>query len=81
MEASLTSLAQQRELLEQKIAQLRKSLKHWQIWEAEYEGLKEEIQRVGERATDIDLVRGRYGIPPLHLRERLKFAGRNWNEL
>ncbi|KAL0256712.1 hypothetical protein SLS55_009108 [Diplodia seriata] len=30
--------------LEEQIAKLRKSLQHWQTWDAEYEGLKEEIQ-------------------------------------
>lgn len=73
MEASLTSLEQQRELLERNVAQLQKSLQYWQTWEAEYEGLREEIQRVGKRATNTDLVRGRYGMPPLHSSGRLKF--------
>lgn len=30
--------------LEEQVAKLRKSLQHWQTWDAEYEGLKEEIQ-------------------------------------
>ncbi|KAK3714073.1 hypothetical protein LTR37_008102 [Vermiconidia calcicola] len=40
-------LEQQRQVLEANLQKLRQSLKHWQTWEAEYEGLKEEI-------TDVD---------------------------
>jgi len=40
---SFLDLERHRQLLEDNIAKLRKSLQHWQTWEAEYEGLKEEI--------------------------------------
>ncbi|RFU26417.1 hypothetical protein B7463_g9926, partial [Scytalidium lignicola] len=40
---SFLDLERHRQLLEENISKLRKSLQHWQIWEAEYEGLKEEI--------------------------------------
>merc|ERR1712093_682847 len=40
---SFLDLERHRQLLEENIEKLRKSLLHWQIWEAEYEGLKEEI--------------------------------------
>ncbi|TVY55381.1 hypothetical protein LCER1_G007391 [Lachnellula cervina] len=40
---SFLDLERHRQLLEENIEKLRKSLRHWQTWEAEYEGLKEEI--------------------------------------
>jgi len=39
----LLKLEQQRQALETNLQKLRQTLKHWQLWEAEYEGLKEEI--------------------------------------
>ncbi len=43
--------------LETKVVQLRKSLQTWRTWEAEYEGLKEEIQGLkGDPSTE-ELVR------------------------
>ena len=42
----LLKLEQQRQALETSLQSLRQSLKHWQTWEAEYEGLKEEIQHI-----------------------------------
>ena len=39
----LLGLEQQRLALESNLQQLRQDLKHWHTWEAEYEGLKEEI--------------------------------------
>jgi unconventional prefoldin RPB5 interactor 1 len=44
---SFLDLERHRQLLEENIEKLRKSLLNWQIWEAEYEGLKEEIISVG----------------------------------
>ncbi|KAK4539914.1 hypothetical protein LTR36_009956 [Oleoguttula mirabilis] len=40
----LLRVEQQRQSLEEHIRKLRQSLKYWQTFEAEYEGLKEEIQ-------------------------------------
>lgn len=40
---SFLDLERHRQLLEDNIAKLRKSLQQWQTWEVEYEGLKEEI--------------------------------------
>jgi unconventional prefoldin RPB5 interactor 1 len=40
---SFLDIERHRQLLEKNIEKLRKSLRHWQTWEAEYEGLKEEI--------------------------------------
>lgn len=46
MKDSFLDLERHRQLLEENIEKLRKSLRHWQTWEAEYEGLKEEILAV-----------------------------------
>jgi unconventional prefoldin RPB5 interactor 1 len=43
MKDSFLDLERHRQLLEANIEKLRKALYHWQVWEAEYEGLKEEI--------------------------------------
>ncbi|APA06812.1 hypothetical protein SS1G_04562 [Sclerotinia sclerotiorum 1980 UF-70] len=40
---SFLYLEKYRQQLEDNIAKLRKSLQHWQTWDAEYDGLKEEI--------------------------------------
>jgi len=40
----LLRLEQQRQALEENLLKLRQSLKYWQTFEAEYEGLKEEIE-------------------------------------
>lgn len=54
----LVDLERHRLRLEENVAKLRKSLQHWQTWELEYEGLKEEIQRFkGQPATE-DIVMG-----------------------
>ncbi|MCJ1317407.1 hypothetical protein MMC15_002731 [Xylographa vitiligo] len=45
---SLVDLERRRKQLEDAVAHLRKSLQHWQTWEAEYEGLKEEILGLGK---------------------------------
>lgn len=43
--------------LEIKVTQLRKSLQTWRTWEAEYEGLKEEIQGLDGEPSRDELVR------------------------
>ncbi|KAF2136410.1 uncharacterized protein K452DRAFT_292438 [Aplosporella prunicola CBS 121167] len=49
---SFTDLERHRLRLEDQIAKLRKSLQHWQTWDVEYEGLKEEIEGFkGEPST------------------------------
>ncbi|CAD6448281.1 760a5753-8c15-4431-84ea-ecf2d402df03 [Sclerotinia trifoliorum] len=40
---SFLNLEKYRQQLEDNIAKLQKSLQHWQTWDAEYDGLKEEI--------------------------------------
>lgn len=54
---SLAELERYRLQLEESVAKLRRSLRHWQTWEAEYEGMKEEIHHLGDNYTDEDLVR------------------------
>ena len=53
---SLLNLERHRQLLEANIEKLRKSLQHWQSWEVEYEGLKEEILALGRSPTYEQLV-------------------------
>ncbi|EPE30242.1 hypothetical protein GLAREA_12965 [Glarea lozoyensis ATCC 20868] len=52
---SFLDLERHRQLLEDNVEKLRKSLRHWQMWEAEYEGLKEEILSA-EPTTDEELL-------------------------
>lgn len=53
---SLADLERLRLVLEGNIAKLRKSLQHWQTWEVEYEGLKEELSSLPEDASRDDIV-------------------------
>ena len=55
---SLADLEKYRLRLEQNVAKLRASLRHWQTWEIEYEGMKEEILELGEVHSSSDLVCG-----------------------
>lgn len=41
--ADLDQLETRRLELEENVAKLRKSLHHWRTWDAEYEGLKEDL--------------------------------------
>lgn len=43
--------------LEQSVAKLRSSLHHWQAWEIEYEGMREDILGLGPDHTQAELVR------------------------
>ena len=54
---NFTELESQRVRLEENVAGLRKSLQYWQTWEAEYEGLKEEIIALGKEHTPEELVK------------------------
>lgn len=55
---SLADLDRYRLQLEQNVAKLWASLRHWQTWEIEYEGMKEEILELGEVHSSSDLVYG-----------------------
>ena len=53
---SLADLERYRLQLEDNIKKLRASLHHWQTWEIEYEGMKEEILELGDVHSCSDLV-------------------------
>ena len=55
---SLADLERYRHELERNITKLRASLRHWQTWEIEYEGMKEEILELDEVHSSSDLVYG-----------------------
>lgn len=54
---SFADLERHRLRLEENVAKLQKSLQHWQTWEAEYEGFKEELLALGDDCTDAALVK------------------------
>ncbi|KAK4692476.1 hypothetical protein P7C71_g4739, partial [Lecanoromycetidae sp. Uapishka_2] len=54
---SFVDLEKHRLQLEQNVAKLRSSLQHWQAWEIEYEGMKEDILGLGSDHTQAELVR------------------------
>lgn len=54
---NFTDLESQRLQLEESLSELQKSLQYWQTWEAEYEGLKEEIIALGKEHTPDELVK------------------------
>jgi unconventional prefoldin RPB5 interactor 1 len=49
--SGLDELENLRLKLETNIAKLRKALSYWQTWEAEHEGLVEELEELGENAS------------------------------
>ena len=53
---SLVDLERYRLQLEENVEKLRASLHHWQTWEIEYEGMKEEILELGDVHSCSDLV-------------------------
>ena len=53
---SFADLERNRLRLEDNVAKLRKPLQYWQTWEAEYEGMKEEIEGLDDQHTDTELV-------------------------
>ncbi|PWY93474.1 hypothetical protein BO94DRAFT_343809 [Aspergillus sclerotioniger CBS 115572] len=53
----LHELERQRLELEGNISKLQDSLYHWRTWEAEYDGLREEINELGDDATIDDYIR------------------------
>lgn len=50
------ALEQRRLALKENILQLQKSLYHWRTWEAEYDGLRDEIKSLPDDATTDDFV-------------------------
>ncbi|CAG9955047.1 unnamed protein product [Clonostachys rosea f. rosea IK726] len=53
---SLIDLERHRILLQDKILELRKALQHWQTWDAEYEGLKEEVTAAGPSPDELERI-------------------------
>ncbi|KAJ5651525.1 uncharacterized protein N7484_005248 [Penicillium longicatenatum] len=53
---NLDALEQRRLALKENVFQLQKSLYHWRTWEAEYDGLRDEIKLLPDDATTDDLV-------------------------
>ena len=53
----LEDLEKRRVQLEENVAKLQASLRHWQAWEIEYEGMKEEALELGDDHTNADLER------------------------
>lgn len=56
-DSHLQDLERQRLELENNILKLQESLYHWRTWEAEYDGLKEEISNLDDDATTSDFLR------------------------
>ncbi|RLL95077.1 hypothetical protein CFD26_103859 [Aspergillus turcosus] len=56
-DSHLHDLERQRLELEGNILKLQESLYHWRTWEAEYDGLKEEISNLDDNATTSDFLR------------------------
>ena len=54
---SFTDLERRRVQLEDNLAELTQLLHHWQTWEAEYEGLKEELSALSKEHTSDNLTR------------------------
>jgi unconventional prefoldin RPB5 interactor 1 len=52
----LENLEKLRTALEGNIQKLRKSLAYWQLWEAEYEGLKETLQALEDGLSPADVL-------------------------
>ena len=53
----MPAIEQRRLHLEANISRLEESLRYWQVWEAEYEGIKEDFEGLGRNATSEQLVR------------------------
>jgi unconventional prefoldin RPB5 interactor 1 len=74
----LTEIERQRRALEENVQKLRQSLKHWQTWEAEYEGLKEELIATGPEeltAKAVSEICKTYGGALVTEKEILELAG------
>lgn len=74
----LTEIERQRRALEENVQKLRQSLKHWQTWEAEYEGLKEELIATGPEeltAEAVSEICKTYGGALVTEKEILELAG------
>ena len=59
---SVSDLERYRLLLEENLAKLRASLRHWQTWELEYEEMKEEVEGLETGQAMVELVTLHNGI-------------------
>lgn len=57
------TLERHRQRLEQSLEKLRKALRHWQIFSAEYEAFREELQALPADASREDMVSFERGLP------------------
>ncbi|UKZ65224.1 uncharacterized protein TrAtP1_006419 [Trichoderma atroviride] len=59
---SFADLEKHRLRLEDSVNQLQKALQHWQTWDAEYEGLKEEVEAVTavDEAKELQRIHGEF---------------------
>ncbi|KAK1254919.1 hypothetical protein MKX08_008914 [Trichoderma sp. CBMAI-0020] len=59
---SFADLERHRLRLEDSVHQLQKALQHWQTWDAEYEGLKEEVEAVTavDEAKELQRIHGEF---------------------
>lgn len=59
---SLVDLEKHRLRLEDNVNKLQKALQHWQTWDAEYEGLKEEVEEVtaADEAKELQRIHGEF---------------------
>ena len=77
MDEAVGRIESKRVKLEDNIARLRKSLRYWQTWEAEYDALREEIKSLPDDAGDEDFqnVAQDFGSEVIGLEEIEELAG------
>ncbi|OQE22373.1 hypothetical protein PENSTE_c010G08750 [Penicillium steckii] len=73
----LNELEQRRLALEDNISQLQKSLYHWRTWEAEYDGIREEVEVLDSNASTKDFlaVASEFGGTLVDEEEMMKILG------
>ncbi len=79
-DAGLAEIERQRVELEANISKLRKSLRYWQTWEIEYEGLREEIASLpdGSNTNDVLAIARDFGAELVDEKELQTIVG--WGE-
>ena len=78
MENISGELKRQQTLLEDNITRLKKSLEYWQTWEVEYEGLKEEVQKLGDQYINAELVRNFHCSHDILVFQEMTHIGGSW---
>lgn len=79
--ADVSNIEKLRLDLERQVEKLRTSLRHWQLWEAEYEGFKEEVETLADEATVEDVVEcgiefGGEIIDEAEVKDLVQYSGR-----